>query len=93
VVRSLIAPQTPHVAPDATGGGPVRCKTDRTARPRDEGGPVRLELSDEGADAFRELLAWSMVQPKGEIHDADSVTFRRTHTRETLETFKSRLSG
>jgi hypothetical protein len=54
---------------------------------------VRLELSDEGADAFRELLAWSMVQPKGEFHDADSVTFRRTHTRETLETIKSRLSG
>jgi hypothetical protein len=55
---------------------------------------MQLELSKE-ADVLRELISSSLVQLKGEIHDTDNVTFRRglTHTRERLQTIKSRLSG
>ncbi len=54
---------------------------------------MQLELSDEEADALRELLDSSVTQLKGEIHDTDNVAFRRglSHTRETLEAIRSRL--
>jgi hypothetical protein len=56
---------------------------------------VRLELSEEGADAPHELLASSLVELNDEIHDTDGAAFcrGRTQTRETLETLTSRRRG
>jgi len=56
---------------------------------------MQLELTEEEAGALRQLLASSLMELKGEIHDTDNVRYRHelAHYRETLEIISSRLGG
>ena len=56
---------------------------------------MQLALTDEEADALRQLLERSLAELKGEIHDTDNVSFRRglERDRATLEAIQARLRG
>lgn len=56
---------------------------------------MQLELTAEEADVLRKLLATTLIDLKGEIHDTDNVRFRSElgQYRETLEAITTRLGG
>jgi len=56
---------------------------------------MQLELTAEEVDALRQLLASTLVELRGEIHDTDNVRFRGelAHYRATLESISTRLRG
>jgi hypothetical protein len=56
---------------------------------------MQLELTVEEAEILRKLLANTLIELKGEIHDTDNVRFRAelAQYRETLEAISTRLEG